>query len=123
MLARGVDAMRGCQRELRRIAVVVPAFLALLNTGCGGDTIDPATSRHLKAIADLYCDYAFSHGNAGPGDEQALRKHARTMNQRTALSMGVDVNKLDELFTSPRDQKPFTVRYGQSVTNLGQKAP
>src|SRR5690349_17502327 len=102
---------------------VAATLLAVLCVGCGAAPIDPAVKQQFKAISDMYCDYAFAHANAGPGDEQVFRKHAKTMNQRTALAMGVDINKLDELFISPRDQKPITVRYGQSVSNLGDKAP
>lgn len=105
----------------RRVAV--SAFLAAFAAGCGGSAIDPVASKKLKAIADLYCHYAGTHANSGPGDEQTFRKYAQSVDRRTTLSMGVDVDKLDDLFTSPRDQKPVTVRYGLAVTNLGEKAP
>src|SRR5207244_7020713 len=70
-----------------------------------------------------YCDYSFSHKGAGPADEPALKKHARGMDRRNIESLQIDLNRLDEVFTSPRDQQPLKVRYGLGVTNLGQNAP
>lgn len=101
-------------------AVVVSAAFAL---GCGGSSIDPAASRNLKAVAELYCDFAFSHKSAGPADEQALKKHARGMDRRSIEALQIDINQLDVVFTSPRDQQPLRVRYGLGVSDLGRNAP
>src|SRR5438045_516821 len=62
--------------------VALAAIASVVTLGCGGSAIDPATAKNLKAISELYCDFAFSHGNAGPSDEQALKKHVRAMDKR-----------------------------------------
>src|SRR5438046_2088009 len=115
--------MQVCRRHSTRKLVVLVLLGAFAQAGCGGSTIDPVASRNLKAVAELYCDYAFAHRNTGPPDEQSLKKHARGMDSRNIESLGIDINRLDEVFTSPRDQQPLAVRYGLAVSNLGQNAP
>jgi hypothetical protein len=71
----------------------------------------------------LYTDYSIAHHNAGPPDIETLKKHARAMDPRSLGGAGVDISRLDEYFTSPRDKQPLQIRFGVAVTNLGRNAP
>jgi hypothetical protein len=112
-----------CGQHSPRKLLVFAFLLAVVPVGCGGSTIDPVAARNLKAVAELYCDFAFAHKSNGPANEQALKNHARKMDRRNIESLQIDINKLDEVFTSPRDQQPLKVLYGRGISNLGQNAP
>ena len=111
------------ERLPRRRLWLLAAFGAVSVVGCGKTELDPAAVANLKGLAGLYTDYAQAHQNAGPPDAEALKKHARAMDPRSAGGAGVDLSRLDEYFTSPRDKQPLQIRYGVAVTNLGSNAP
>jgi len=98
-------------------------FGSVTIVGCGSSVIDPAAAANLKAVASMYTEYAGAHSNSGPPDLDSLKKFARTIDWRTLGSLGVDLNRLDEFFVSPRDKQPLQIRYGLAVTNLGLNAP
>jgi hypothetical protein len=50
-------------------------------------------------------------GGRGPKDETEFRSFIQEYNKDQLAAMGIDSRKLDELFTSDRDGKPFKIRY------------
>jgi len=107
---------------LRRL-LLLTAFGVFTIAGCGSTELDPVAVANLKGVAGLYTDYAFAHQNGGPPDLEALKKHARAMDPRSAGGAGVDITRLDEYFTSPRDKQPLQIRFGIGINNLGKDAP
>jgi len=114
--------MRMCGWLPRRLLLLV-AFGMVSIAGCGSAEVDPVAAANLKGLAGLYADYAQAHQNTGPPDVEALKKHARAMDPRSLGGAGVDGNRLDEYFTSPRDKQPLQIRFNIAVTNLGRNAP
>jgi hypothetical protein len=67
----------------------------------------------IQRLANLYLGYQARHSWQGPKDEVALRSFAlREMDPKKLEMMQIDPFKLDDLFVSPRDHKPFKVKYG-----------
>jgi len=102
---------------------VIVAFTAFAIVGCGSTTVDPAVATNLKAVASMYTEYSAAHSNTGPTDLDSFKKFARTIDSRTLGSLGIELNRLDDFFVSPRDKQPLQIRFGVPVTNLGQNAP
>src|SRR5258708_2311160 len=113
--------LAGRRSPLRRLLPLAILWVVTLS-GCGGSAIDPVSAKRLKMLSDLYCMYADAHSQSGPSDAEALKKHIRSLPGQAIMSMSLDLNKLDEMFTSPRDQQPYTVRYGMRVSDLGKNA-
>jgi hypothetical protein len=103
--------------------VPLAALFAVAVVGCGSTEIDPAAVANLKGVAGLYTDYSSAHSNNGPPDIEKLKAHARAMDLRSLGGVGVDISRLDEYFTSPRDKQPLQIRFNTPVTNLGRSAP
>jgi hypothetical protein len=92
--------------------------------GCGTNADYEAAVNNLKTISSLYGDYLLSHNNKGPESDKAFKEYiTRKMSKETLNAIGVEVDRLDEYFLSPRDQWPLHIRYGITVTNLGKNAP
>jgi hypothetical protein len=110
-----------------RGAIGLFLFALLAVAGCGSDEeLNSPTAKRLKGIATYYLDLAFARSGKGPANEQELKKHLRRQERSDLLSHGVDPQIIDStLFVSERDQEPFVVRYGLSITEIGggDKAP
>lgn len=88
-------------------------FLILaVAAGCGGSKDDMRTEgeRRLQTLTQMFSRYAATHKGATPADEAALKAFINSIPgpEKDALKIA----NVDDLFISPRDQKPFKVKYG-----------
>jgi hypothetical protein len=95
------------------------AFVLLVaSAGCSTSS-DPSgqvaamNDSNIRRVANLYTAFQIRKGFAGPKDEAAFKQFIeRDMSPKKLQLMQVDPAQVDNLFTSERDGKPFTVRYG-----------
>jgi hypothetical protein len=109
-------------RSRLAIGLLLVAVTAI--PGCGSDELNSPTAAKLRALGNLYLDYAGGKNNKGPGNEQEFKKHIRGLPDQVLSPIGVDRNAVDLLFSSERDQQPFVVIYGLAITQIsGTSAP
>ncbi len=94
-------------------------FLCFL-AGCTSHTsgvTQTETKTQIERLFNLYKAYAESKRKA-PANEKALKDFAKGLNEETlqSLMIGKDV---ESIFISPRDNEPFQVAYGQSISPGG----
>lgn len=101
-----------------RLSWLAAALVALsvAMSGCGGKpaAVERETS-NLKPLSVLYGKYLSQHRGKAPADEAELKKFAKSVNVKELEALGV--KDIDSLFISTRDQKPYAVIYGNSVTS------
>jgi hypothetical protein len=96
--------------------LVLPVALALV--GCGADDRNSPTALKLKALANFYLDFAVAQRGQGPANEQAFKKHIRSVPDFQLKANGLDPATLDATFVSDRDQEPFAVAYGSAIGRI-----
>jgi hypothetical protein len=87
---------------------------SLTCAGCGDDTPQLGTSeveQRLKLIALLYGAYSGDHMGSPPQSEKALKDWAVSLPEARRQSYGVE--DVQSIWTSPRDNEPIVVRFGQ----------
>jgi hypothetical protein len=98
------------------------AWLGLLALGaipgCGSDELNSPTAVRLRGLAALYMDCAVSKNGKGPASEQEFKKHLRSLPDHVLSANGCDPKGIDAVFVSPRDQEPFVVQYGITITRI-----
>jgi hypothetical protein len=100
-----------------RTWLVFPVVVAVL--GCGSDERNSPTAAKLKALANFYLDYAVAQpGHQGPTTEQAFKKHIRSVPAFQLTANGLDPATLDATFVSERDQEPFVILYGGTISRI-----
>ena len=92
----------------------------LAASGCSAaDELNTPTAARLRGIATYYLDLTFARNGKGPANEQELKRHLRKQERTDLISNGIDPQAIDStLFVSDRDQEPFVVLYGQSITRI-----
>jgi hypothetical protein len=104
-------------------AGLVLAALVVL-PGCGSDELASPTAVKLKALSNFYLEYAVAQQGKGPANEQVLKKHIRSQPDFILKTNGIEPSAIDSLFNSERDQEPFVVLYGMTITKIsGESAP
>lgn len=91
-----------------RPVVIAAALLA----GCDAPptgTTDPPAKLRLERIVSFYRYYQADRKQPPP-DEKALKEYVRGLPAEKKQGFGM-TDDLDQLFVSPRDGKPFAVRY------------
>lgn len=106
-----------------RIGITLRTWLVLSIAaalcGCGSDERNSPTAAKLKALANFYLDYAVAQpGHQGPANEQAFRKHIRSVPDFQLKANGLDPATLDATFVSERDQEPFVILYGSTISRI-----
>jgi hypothetical protein len=89
---------------------IVLGLLGPLNAGCTTAAVEePDAKVRLTKLLRLYQVYV-DRNKKGPANEQELRAFAQklTPKERTDYLLGDD---LETIYTSPRDNQPFVVRY------------
>jgi hypothetical protein len=99
----------------------------LLLAGCSSNNVASIVaaknSSNIKRVLNLYAAYMQSHGK-GPADEAQLKDFiTKDMPPQTLKLMTVDPAKVDELFISERDGKPFKLKPGLSWGGPGSPNP
>jgi hypothetical protein len=95
-----------------RLACGASVLLLVVITGCGGESIAPPQSDaqdRLSKLLNLYRYYA-EKNKKGPANEEALREFGKSLSpqERADHLIGDEFN---DMFTSPRDNQKFTVKY------------
>src|SRR5262245_6846527 len=95
----------------RPLLLTLAASLLLLGSGCSGGTAppEPEAKVRLTKLLRLYQVYV-EKNKKGPPNEQVLREfgHKLSSQERDEYLIGED---LDSIFSSPRDNQKFEVRY------------
>src|SRR5262249_39109267 len=103
--------------------LVVLAILSAIS-GCGSNELESPTAAKLRGLATLYLDYAAARNGKGPANQPELKKHIRGQPDFVLQMNGVDPKALDAVFVSERDQEPFVILYGVSISGItGSSAP
>ena len=105
----------------RTLALPLAAALLLPGaSGCGrgGGSTEPEAKVRLTRLLRLYQLYA-EKNKKGPPDEQALRAFGQKLSpqERDEYLIGDD---LDSIFTSPRDNQKYVIRYNLKLDPGGQ---
>lgn len=106
-------------RDLGRILPLLLLMTAFV--GCGGDgtmeKFQQANKVNMQKIANAYRMFASINKDVGPEDEEEFKTFLRT-DERIAPRLGLsslDLENLDDYFTSEVDGQPFVVLYGQRI--------
>lgn len=88
----------------------------VLASGCGaGDSADEmfadANDMNIKRVSSLYAVFQGQHKYKGPKDEAELKAFVAKQNKKHLARIGVNPDKLDQLFISERDDQPFKIRW------------
>ncbi len=104
--ARSCRRLGRAPRRAVSLACLV-AFTAVL-AGCGEKSDVPVgdPAENIRKLALAYVQYAAAHGGVGPADKESLAK-------AVAESAGVSADEATSRFTSPRDSKPYVIRWKQ----------
>src|SRR5438067_11979874 len=101
-----------------RMTLRIVVVCAVCLSGCSGsDALKSPTAARLKGLATMYLDYAAAKGS-GPPNEEAFRKHLRTVEGFVLQMNGVDPKAIDATFISERDKEPFVVLYGVGIGQI-----
>lgn len=111
----------------RLIAVMIVVACLVGAVGCSSGSVSNQVAAlndsNIKQLANLYYAYQRAHGFQGPKDEDALKQFVKNdMDPKKLQMMKVDATKLDTLFISDRDQRPFVVKYSTGG-GLGANVP
>jgi hypothetical protein len=103
-------------RTLRHWAPAAVAAAALLAglTGCGDDVarqVSAVNTSNCQRLANIYAAFQNYKGGRGPNDEAEFKEFIKAFDPDKLKMMGIDPGKMDALFTSERDGKPFYIRY------------
>ena len=102
------------------LLVVSVGVMLVSGTGCGGGAAHGASEDGRTRINNLFHLYkAYTEQNKkGPPDEQALRDYGKklTAEQRAGYIIPEDI---DSLFTSPRDNQKYVIRFNAKLDPTG----
>ncbi|MFO0810512.1 MAG: hypothetical protein U0746_17945 [Gemmataceae bacterium] len=101
--------------------------LAAVSIGCSSDKtaeqVAAMNDSNIKRTVNLYTAYMAHHGWATPKSEEELKGYVKVgLPAENLKMMKVDLEKLDEVFVSERDGKPFKIKYG-APGGMGAKVP
>jgi hypothetical protein len=115
---RGHGALTRLRRQAASLACLALAAAAL--GGCGGEPAVPTgdAAENIRKLALGYVQFASSHKGVGPANQEELAK-------AMAASTGATVEEANSRFTSPRDNKPYVIRWKQPPLGpaIGPNAP
>ena len=85
-------------------------LLLLVTGGCQPSKEAAQEASTLKPLALLYGQFTGQHLGQPPKNEAEFKSFIETKGKPLLATFGVA--SVDDLFTSPRDKKPYVVRYG-----------
>jgi hypothetical protein len=90
------------------------ALLAGL-VGCSRDNtareVAAMNGSNIQRLSNIYAAYQNYKGGQGPKDEADFKNFIKDFDKTKLEMMGIDPNKLEAVFASERDGKPFKIRY------------
>jgi hypothetical protein len=100
----------------RSVALLAWLVLAALPLGCdtGPSVEDLTVHNRLKGVAALYGRYQGKHRGQPPKNQQEFEQYLKSLDPQEYATF--DATSPGDLFVSPRDGKPFVIKYG---TNAG----
>jgi hypothetical protein len=66
---------------------------------------------NIQRVANIYSAFQNYKNGRGPKDEAEFKAFIEDFDKNNLAMMHIDPSKLDELFVSERDNKPFKIRY------------
>jgi len=97
--------------------VLVGALLAGA-TGCSDNALESPTAKRIKGLGTMFLDHAAAKSGPGPANEKEFRDYLKSKPDFVLDMNGVDPKDIDGTFKSLRDNEPFVVLYGSSVTTF-----
>jgi hypothetical protein len=101
-------------RSTTRLAVLGLGALALAAAGCGPSSPHmnarpevPPGEAELRKIVALYLAYGQAKNNQSPANAEALKAFAKGLPK--AKLQELEIDDVDKVFISPRDNQPFVV--------------
>ena len=89
---------------------------ALCAAGCSGTSpkslIAEANDMNVKRLATAYSFFHLKNKFKGPKNEAEFKKFISEQDSARMELAGIDVNDVDSLFVSERDNLPLKIRYG-----------
>ncbi len=92
------------------IGLVLPLGCSSRNSS--SKMIAKANRSRLQRLANLYAMHQATHAWQGPANEEEFRTFIQATDAELLTEMGVDLDQLDKLFVSERDECAFKIRYG-----------
>ncbi len=107
---------------MNRLFFLLLLFSITFLTGCGGPTADPPPDPQasISTLGRVYGQFALQN-KRGPKDEGEFKAFLNSFNEKQREAMGM--TNVDAAFTSPRDNQPYTVKYGLQGSSGGEKKP
>jgi len=109
--------------SFERIAVIVLAIVLFALPGCSSDSVQSQVaamnSSNIKRVANLFGAWQNSHGGQGPKDMESIKAFAEGIPPDALQNMKIEPTKLDALFISERDGKPFKIKFGAARSLMG----
>ena len=114
----------------RNALVVAAVCLSTMFAGCGGSTADSmfakAADTKAKRLGTLYMQFQvqnMNHRLRGPSNQTEFEEFIRKQNAEGLARIGVDKDKIAELFVSSRDNLPFKIRWEVQTFARGPAQP
>ncbi len=87
--------------------------------GCGKSRQTVEVETRLRRLATFFGRYVAAHQGQSPSGPDELKNFVKT----AKLDEQLNVSDVEEVFVSPRDEKPFVVRYKTPMTVAGTHVP
>ena len=97
--------------------ILAAGVLSLVGCGRGAEVsgTDYQANRQLSLVAEMYGNFMQEHNGAPPKDEAEFKSFLAKYAARRLEPYNVD--SVDELLISPRDEQPFVVVYGKKLVS------
>jgi hypothetical protein len=106
----GLRKIRCRFRFCRPFVLTLLLLFAVVATGCGEHNSNPELREsNLRLVAVLYSQYVSAHGGEAPRDADDFRVFVKSLGSGVLERVGLA--GCDELLASPRDGKPFVIKY------------
>lgn len=103
------------------------AAISLLIIGCGRDKatqlFNEVNQSNIQRVANLYCVFQAQNNFKGPQNEEELKAFIAEMHPSRYKFYGINPDKIDGLFISERDKKPFKIRWELQATSRQGPVP
>jgi len=100
--------------KLRVLSGLIGAAVCLAVVGCSNDTANQVAAMNksnMQRLCNLYAAHQNMKGGKGPKDEADFKTYVKEYDPEKLSMMGIDTNKVDDLFKSERDGQPFKFRF------------
>ena len=99
-----------------------------LISGCGSG-VDPdqmladATDNNVKRLSRMYTVFQMRNSMVGPKDEVEFKEFIASHSSVRLARIGIDLDNIDQIFSSERDGKKLIVRYGTTLEGSDRSIP